>query len=164
MLVSRGKAKKKTRKINHMSIKMKMTMCLAAAVFAVPLVNNATNQGEAAKKMPIPLGFTVVDSAGKTVGPVIGNIGGGAFGSPDSTEFTSVAIGFNGKWLPIQVSRTQLGQPSLDFLDFETPDCSGQPFAPLLGFSPFPETTVAPPGPRYISKVARRRASWLAPR
>ena len=79
----------------------------------------------------LPTNFIVVDSTGKTVGPVIG-VG--------ETHSTAVAIHFQGSFLPVTVQRTSFLATNLFFL---SPDCTGQPFQDESG-SPFPASSVGP--------------------
>lgn len=70
----------------------------------------------------------VVDSTGKSLGPVIG---------ADALGNTTVAFPFHGKPLPIAVMRSSYDQGAMYF---ETTDCTGQPFEPVL--NPFLMTNV----------------------
>ncbi len=81
-----------------------------------------------------PTDFVVVDSAGKTIGSVIGvsSIG----------HVTTVALPFQGRSLPVDVVRSSFQQIGLFFL---SSDCTGQRFWDA-GSSPFPTTTVSVPG------------------
>jgi hypothetical protein len=81
----------------------------------------------------LPTDFIVVDSTGKTIGPVIG-VG--------ETHSTAVAIHFKGSFLPVTVQRTSFLQTNLFFT---SPDCTGQPFQDESG-SPFPASAVSGPG------------------
>jgi hypothetical protein len=79
----------------------------------------------------LPTDFIVVDSTGKTVGPVIG-VG--------ETHSTAVAISFQGSSLPVTVQRTSFLQTSLFWTSL---DCSGQAFQDE-STSPFPVSAVGP--------------------
>jgi len=79
----------------------------------------------------LPTDFIVIDSTGKTVGPVIG-VG--------ETHSTAVAISFQGSFLPVTVQRTSFLATNLFFT---SPDCTGQPFQDESG-SPFPASAVGP--------------------
>jgi hypothetical protein len=77
--------------------------------------------------------FIVDDSAGQIVGFVIGtNQGGG---------ITTVAVLFEGKWLPVAMLRNAFLSGSLYFT---SSDCSGQPFGDPSG-SPFLASAVDGP-------------------
>jgi hypothetical protein len=105
----------------------------------------------------LPLGFVVVDSTRKPIGPVIGMGTGIGFAEavPDPPVMigalsfigpTVVAIPFHGKDLPVYVLRNSLGAP---FQVFTSSDCTGQPYA-FAGASPFPATALSPDNMLYV--------------
>src|SRR5258708_26651466 len=78
----------------------------------------------------VPTDFIVVDSTGKTVGPVVG-VG--------ELHSVIVAFSFGGSLLPIEVFRTSFFHGPLFFI---SSDCTGQPFQDESQ-SPFPASTVS---------------------
>jgi hypothetical protein len=92
------------------------------------------SRSQTATTTKFPTDFVVVDSAGKTIGSVIGvsSIG----------HVTTVALSFQGRSLPVDLVRSSFQQIGLFFL---SSDCTGQRFWDASS-SPFPATTVSVPG------------------
>ncbi len=88
---------------------------------------------EESRSTKLPTDFIVVDSTGKTVGPVIG-VGG--------VNSAVVVFSLEGKLLPVGVFRTTFFHGTLFFT---SSDCTGQPFQDV-SWSPFPASMVSGPG------------------
>jgi hypothetical protein len=82
--------------------------------------------------------FVVVDSTGKSIGPVIGTMQFGAFGGLTG-GLSVVALPFEDKWLQVFVRRSTFEAP---ILLYTSPDCTGQPFG-ATSPSPFLATGVS---------------------
>jgi len=108
-----------------------LSVFLTALVFVA--VRQVGGQSQATPQA-VMSNFVVIDSTGKAVGPVIG--------VADITHTVTVALLFQGKWLPVDVWRSTFGE---NVLYFSSSDCTGQPFADASS-SPFPVNAVAGPG------------------
>src|SRR5207237_1164256 len=93
-----------------------------------------------------PSDFVVIDDTGRQLGPVISAAYSPppAFGVTGGLGPTTVAMDFNGRWLPVQVGRDSILSGNLFFT---TTNCSGQAYTYLgdgLGAgSPFLMTALA---------------------
>jgi hypothetical protein len=90
-------------------------------------------ENEESRSSKVPTNFIVVDSTGKTVGPVIG---------VSEVHSAVVAFSLEGKLLPVEVFRTIFFRGTLFFT---SADCTGQPFQDV-SWSPFPASMVSGPG------------------
>lgn len=115
-------------------MKTKIIALVGVAVLLAALGLEAVKQVKAQGRDALgslPLGFVVVDSTGKPVGPVIGAA---------VTGNAAVTVRFRGKDLPVWVSRFSFAARDLYFT---SSDCTGQPYT-RWDDNPFPATALGP--------------------
>jgi hypothetical protein len=96
-----------------------------AILFALLFLYAAREVRAEGAQQTLPGEFLVVDSAGKLIGPIVGTM--------QSNNVTIVVIPFQGKWLPVSLTRSAFLQGSLLYT---STDCTGQPFGDASA-SPF---------------------------
>lgn len=110
-------------------MKTRIAICVGVVVLGAASLLTGTRADQ-----PPNSSFTVFDSSGRPVGPVIGTMQG--------TRITIAAISFHNKWLPVEVLRNSF-QVGGSFY-YQSTDCSGQAFLDPSS-SPFPATAVFGP-------------------
>lgn len=116
----------------------------------VLLVGSQLTRPQTAARQNSSTDLVVVDSAGKTIGSVVGVMQG--------SHITLAAVPFDGKLLPVEVVRSSFQSSSLFF---KTSDCTGQPFQDASS-SPFPASAVAPPGQTLYGQHGSVRSITVA--
>jgi hypothetical protein len=107
---------------------MKLSVFVACLVLSASLFSQQTGPQTGSGS-----GFVVIDSTGKSLGAVIG--------VSQLGNVATVAFLFQGKPLPVSVTRSSFQQNTLLFV---STDCTGQPFQDASS-SPFLMTTVSGP-------------------